>query len=115
MKEQLYLADLFGNDGYDDKLTYTDYFGDKAVGRKAIEKIISAWKTEPKQFKIDKKRNTLTYTYPEQGRLYELSYIHQELPPILNARLTSRSIIMDLDQAQNVFDIPFAKRINIFL
>ena len=95
---------------YVSELTYTDYFGDKAVGRKAMEKIISAWKTEPKQFKIDKKRNTLTYTYPEQGRLYELSYIHQELPPVLNARLTSRSIVMDLNQAKNVFEMPFKKK-----
>lgn len=90
-------------------LSYTDYFGDKAVGRKAMQKIMSAWRTEPKQFKIDKKHNTLTYTYPEQGRLYELAYIQQELPPALNARLTARSIVMDLDQAKIVFETSFKR------
>ena len=91
-------------------LSYTDYFGDKAVGRKAMQKIMSAWKTEPKQFKVDKKHNTLTYTYPEQGRLYELTYIQQELPPALNARVVgARSIVMDLDQAKVFFNTPFRK------
>lgn len=92
-------------------LSYTDYFGDKAVGRKAIQKILNAWRTEPRQFKIDKRRNTLTYTYPEQGRLYELAYIQQELPPVLNARLTARSIVMDLDQAKIIFETSFKRNL----
>ena len=94
---------------YVSQLSYTDYFGDKAVGRKAMQKIMDAWRTEPKQFRVDKKRNTLTYTYPEQGRLYELAYIQQELPPVLNARLTARSLVMDLDQAKIIFRISFKR------
>lgn len=90
-------------------LSYADYFGDRVVGRNAIQKILSAWRTEPKQFKVYKKRNTLTYTYPEQGRLYELAYIQQELPPALNARLTARSIVMDLDQAKIIFETSFKR------
>lgn len=91
-------------------LKYADYFGDKAVGRTAMQKIMNAWKTEPSQFRVDKKSNTLTYSYPEQGRFYELAYIQQELPPVLNARITAKCIIMDLDSAQNVFDNKFRKR-----
>ncbi len=96
---------------YVSQLSYTDYFGDKAVGRKAMQKIMDAWRTEPKQFRVDKKRNTLTYTYPEQGRLYELAYIQQELPPVLNARLTARSLVMDLDQAKIIFRISFKRNL----
>ena len=95
------------------QLSYADYFGDKAVGRSAMQKIMNAWKTEPNQFRVDKKSNTLTYTYPEQGRMYELAYIQQELPPILNARLTAKSIVMDYDQARKMFDNRFKK--NFFL
>lgn len=89
------------------KLYYTDYFGNKAVGRSAIQKIILAWQNEPEQFEIDKKKNKLTYSYPEGGRTYELKYIFDELPPVLNAQLVSRSIIMELDKAYEFFEVDF--------
>lgn len=91
-------------------LSYTDYFGDKAIGRNAMRKIMTAWKSEPSQFKIDKKNNKIVYSYPEQGRIYELSYLQQELPPILNAQVTARTLIMDLDEAKKLFGISFRKR-----
>ena len=91
-------------------LTYTDYFGDKVIGRNAMRKIMTAWESEPAQFKIDKKNNRLIYSYPDQGRTYELPYLQQELPPILNARITSKTLIMDLDQAQKIFENSFKKR-----
>lgn len=92
-------------------LNYSDYFGAKAVGRSAMQKVMTAWKNEPKQFHIDKKNNKLIYSYPEQGRFYELMYIHQELPPALNAQLTARSIVMDLDKAREIFSCEFRKKL----
>ena len=53
----------------------------------------------------------MTYSYPEGGRFYELSYIHQELPPSLEAKLSPRSIVMKLDVAREVFDESFKKSI----
>ena len=96
---------------YITELSYSDYFGDKAVGRKAIQKILTAFKNEPHQFKVDRRNNTLMYSYPENGRMYELLYLQQELPPALNVRLTSKSIIMDYDQAKQYFGISFRKRL----
>lgn len=90
-------------------LSYTDYFGDRTVGRNAINKIINAWQNEPHQFVRDRKKNKLIYIYPENGRIYELKYIHEELPPTLNAQLLSRSITMDLDEAEKFFGIVFKK------
>ena len=94
---------------YITELSYTDYFGDKAVGRSAMQKIMTAWENEPKQFKVNRKNRTLTYSYPDQGRLYELAYIQQELPPALNAQLTAKSIVMDLDQAIEIFETSFRR------
>ena len=92
------------------ELHYADYFGDKAVGRKALQKIKIAWKNEPKQFKIDRKNNKLVYSYPETGALHELQYLQQELPPSLNVKKTATSIIMDLDAAEAFFGEKFKKR-----
>ena len=96
---------------YVSELKYADYFGDLAIGRSAIEKIKTAWNTEPKQFKIDEKKNQLTYSYPDGGRYYELQYIHQELPPVLEAKLVSKSIVMKLDAARGVFGVNFKRRL----
>ena len=92
-------------------LTYADYFGDLAIGKHAITQIKTAWQTEPKLFKADKKKNMLVYTYPENGRLYELRYLQDELPPALEARVTARSLVMKLDVAIEVFGETFKKGI----
>lgn len=93
------------------ELTYSDYFGDLAIGKYAIERIKTAWQTEPKMFSVDKKNNKLIYTYPESGRLYELRYFQEELPPSLEAQVTARSLVMKLDVAQEVFGELFKKRL----
>ncbi len=90
-------------------LSYSDYFGDLAIGKHAISQIRTAWETEPKMFKVDKKKNLLVYSYPENGRLYELKYLQEELPPKLETKVNSRSLIMKLDEAINVFGIDFKK------
>ena len=92
-------------------LNYSDYFGEKVVGRNAIAKIINAWENEKKQFTIDRKRNRLIYTYPEGTNLYELKYICDELPPKLNAKVASRTLVMDLDMACEFFNTKFRKGI----
>ena len=92
-------------------LNYSDYFGEKVVGRNAITKIINAWENEKKQFTIDRKKNRLIYTYPEGTNLYELKYICDELPPKLNAKVASRTLVMDLDMACEFFDTKFRKGI----
>lgn len=91
------------------ELSYSDYFGDLAIGKHAIEQIRTAWQTEPKMFKVDKKKNTLIYTYPEGGRLYELRYLQEELPPALESQVTSRSLVMKLDVAMEVFGEKFKR------
>lgn len=92
------------------KLTYSDYFGDKAIGKNAMKKFMASWDNDKKNFKIDRKKNTLTYEYADSSRTYELRYIQQELPPVLNARVIGSSIVLDLDKANCIFGLEFRKR-----
>lgn len=96
---------------YFEVLCYSDYFGEKVVGRNAINKIINAWENERKQFTIDKKKNKLIYSYPDGALTHELKYICDELPPKLKAKVASRSLVMELDMACEFFDIKFKKSI----
>lgn len=93
------------------ELAYSDYFGDMAIGKHAIDQIKTAWQTEPKRFAVDKKKNKLIYTYPEGGRWYELKYLLEELPPVLEAQITAGSLIMKLDAAEEVFGEKFRRGI----
>jgi hypothetical protein len=95
---------------YITELSYSDYFGDKAIGRNAMRKIIVAWDNDKKNFVIDRKRNTLTYTYEDSNRTYELKYVQQELPPILEAKVVGSSIVMNLEKAEKIFAMSFKKR-----
>ena len=110
------IAEIYGEyyDGlpeYANILSFPDYFGDKVVGRSAIQKIREAWLSEPQAFKIDKKKNMLTYLFPETTA-YEINYLKDELPPQLNARKTSRSLILDLDEAESFFEMKFRKSLS---
>ncbi|MDO4189654.1 MAG: phospholipase D family protein [Lachnospiraceae bacterium] len=91
-------------------LNYVDCFGSVAVGRNAMEKIMLAWKNEPKQFKIDRRQNKLVYEYPQNSNRYELQYILDELPSMLNAKKTSTSLVMELDKAEELFGTTFKKK-----
>lgn len=93
------------------ELSYSDYFGDKAVGKNAMEKIMLAWQSDKKSFAIDRKKNTLTYTYPDEKNLYMLEYIRRELPPALRAQRSGNHLVMELDKAQEIFEMSFKKGI----
>ncbi|MCR5596557.1 MAG: phospholipase D family protein [Lachnospiraceae bacterium] len=91
-------------------LSHSDYFGERVVGRNPIEKIIRAWENEPKQFTVDRKKNKLIYTYPQNANTYGLQYINDELPPKLNSHINSHTLSMDLDAAEEFFGRKFKKR-----
>ncbi|MBQ3335479.1 MAG: phospholipase D family protein [Eubacteriaceae bacterium] len=90
-------------------LSHSDYFGEKVIGKNAIEKIVRAWESEPEQFTVDKKKNRLIYTYPDGANYYELRYIKDELPPRLDAQTHSRTLDMDLKAAEDFFELRFKR------
>ena len=90
------------------ELDFNDYFGDKVVGKNAMDRIIKAWQNQKEQFEIKKKENTLVYKVPESSN-YELGYLVNELPPKLNAKKIGGTLIMDLDAAKEFFEINFKK------
>ncbi len=94
---------------YISDLSYSDYFGDEAVAKNAIDSIKTAWIAEPKAFKVDKKKNTVTYSYPEGGRYYELPRLKDELPPQLEVKTAGKSLIMRYDVACEVFGTNFKR------
>jgi hypothetical protein len=108
---QIFLEYLDELPEYITEFSYSDYFGDMAIGKHAIDQIKIAWQTEPKMFKVDRKKNKLIYTYPENGRLYELKYLQAELPPALEAQVTAGSLVMKLDVATDIFEETFRKRL----
>ena len=109
------IRDIFSECGeqfpeYASILSFSDYFGDRAVGKNAMEKIIRAWETEPKQFKVDRRANKLIYS-GENGNVYSLKYIYDELPPALNSKLNATNLVMDLDKAEILFGKKFKKKL----
>ena len=92
------------------KLNYNSYFGTTVLASKAISKIIMAWETEPAQFKTNIKHNTLAYSFPDNAD-YDMRYIAEELPPVLEANLASRTLVMNLKEAQAFFGMKFKRTI----
>lgn len=91
-------------------LRYSDYLGDKNIGRIAVEKIKVAWRADPKKFRVNKKENELIYTCPDDRLNYELKCIQNELPRKLNARVVSgNQIVMDYKEAKKIFGIHFRR------
>lgn len=96
-------------------LSYDDYLGDKSIGRAAIEKIELAWQADPNKFRVDKKKNRLIYSYPQDGPWYELKYIADELPNSLEAEISGgNQLVMNYEQAQELFGIKFRRWLGIF-
>ena len=114
------IADIFEACGVDLPdyvriLYYNDYMGDESIGRAAIEKIELAWQADPSKFRVDKKQNRLIYTYPQDGPWYELKYIADELPNSLEAEISGgNQLIMNYEQAQELFGIKFRRWLGIF-
>lgn len=96
---------------YMQRLTYSDFYGDRAIGKTAIERILNAWENEPQQFKIDRKNNKLVYSIPENGNYHAIRHIYNELPPAVNAKLNQKTLVMNLDQAEILFERKFKKSI----
>lgn len=91
-------------------LRYSDYLGDKNIGRIAVEKIKVAWRADHKKFRVNKKENELIYTCPDDRLNYELKCIQNELPRKLNARVVSgNQIVMDYKEAKKIFGIHFRR------
>ncbi len=91
------------------ELSFSDYYGAKVTGQGAIQRIKDAWESERGAFTINKKSNSLIFSYPENGNMYELKYIYEDLPPELNAVLLPKSIKMDLKEAEKFFGTKFEK------
>lgn len=114
------IADIFEACGIDLPdyvriLYYNDYMGDESIGRAAIEKIELAWQADPSKFRVDKKQNRLIYSYPQDGPWYELKYIADELPNSLEAEISGgNQLIMNYEQAQELFGIKFRRWLGIF-
>lgn len=114
------IADIFEACGIDLPdyvriLYYNDYMGDESIGRAAIEKIKLAWQADPSKFRVDKKQNRLIYSYPPDGPWYELKYIADELPNSLEAEISGgNQLIMNYEQAQELFGIKFRRWLGIF-
>ena len=114
------IADIFEACGIDLPdyvriLYYNDYMGDESIGRAAIEKIELAWQADPSKFRVDKKQNRLIYSYPPDGPWYELKYIADELPNSLEAEISGgNQLIMNYEQAQELFGIKFRRWLGIF-
>lgn len=84
-------------------------------GSDTIEKIELAWQADPSKFRVDKKQNRLIYTYPQDGPWYELKYIADELPNSLEAEISGgNQLIMNYEQAQELFGIKFRRWLGIF-
>lgn len=52
----------------------------------------------------------IAYEYADSSRTYELTYIQQELPPVLEASVVGSTLVMNLDKAREVFKQTFKKR-----
>ena len=95
---------------YISELSLSDYYGDSVVGRNAIRKITEAWNTDRKSFEVNKKKNVLTYRFPDNSA-YEINYLKDELPVRLNARKSANCLILDLDEAEKYFRMRFRTKI----
>lgn len=87
-----------------------DYFSDRAIAENAIKKIINVWETEPQKFMVNKKNNTVTYTFGESS-YYDMKKISDELPISLNPKIASTSLMMNLKESQEFFNIKFRKKL----
>ncbi len=88
------------------ELSLENYFSEQVTGKYAIKTIRNAWKTSKESFKVVKKSNELRYN---AGATYEADRIMKELPENLEAHKSREWIVMNLEAAQDFFDMTFKK------
>lgn len=88
------------------KLSFDDYFGEKVIGKHAIETISAAWRSSPEAFGVSQKTNELYY---DIGDKWDARNIAQELPENVLLQQINTKIVMNLNEAQNFFGISFRK------
>ena len=88
------------------ELSLENYFSEQVTGKYAIKTIRNAWKTSKESFKVLKKSNELRYN---AGATYEADRIMKELPENLEAHKSREWIVMNLEAAQDFFDMTFKK------
>ncbi len=88
------------------ELSLENYFSEQVTGKYAIKTIRNAWKTSKDSFKVIKKSNELRYN---AGAPYEADRIMKELPENLEAHKAREWIVMNLEAAQDFFDMKFKK------
>ncbi len=92
-------------------LTLDDYFSEKVTGSQAIKTIQRAWDTNKKAFEVDKRHGQLRYN---AAQTWEADRIIKELPEDLEAYKSREYIVMDLDKAEQFFNIDFRKHSGIW-
>ena len=85
-------------------LNLENYFSEQVTGKYAIKSIQDAWKISKDAFTIKPKTNELRYN---AGTSYDADRIIKELPENLEAHKTRDTIVMNLDEAKQFFEIDF--------
>ncbi|MCF0113947.1 MAG: NgoFVII family restriction endonuclease [Erysipelotrichaceae bacterium] len=87
-------------------LSLDNYFSEQVTGKYAIKTIRTAWNADKKAFSVNRKANELRYN---AGAIWEADRIMKELPETLEARKARESIVMNLTEAEDFFDMKFNK------
>lgn len=98
----------FNTSEYMENIDYFTYFGDRARGENAVQKLRQAYMSEPENFKIDKTKGILIYKFPDSA-YYSVKYTADELPPELTPKLAATTLTMNLEAARDIFGFKFKK------
>ncbi len=82
------------------------YFGQMA-DKSLVTKIKERWETEPRAFKVNRKKDELTI---DIGDLFEVRKIRNELPTYVFKFNTGAKLVLNLTEAEEFFNITFKKR-----
>ena len=88
---------------------YDDYFGNKALGTRVYKKIREEWIHNKSAFHIARRQNKLTYQPGEKK--FEAEWVRNELPVELRAECYGAKVVMELDKAEEFFELKFRKSI----
>ena len=94
---------------YAEPCLFADYLGDKAVGKNAISKIRYAWKYEPANFMVDKRKGVVEY-HLDSRESYKIMYLVDEIPKSILVGSGNNSLIFKTKEAGEYFNIDFKPR-----